>query len=82
MNDILIELEDDNNTYCVSFDSIEYFWSYFKEEILDNWYCISIRFKSNLNGIQLRYRYEEDRDKTFNELKTKFSVFIRNKGNK
>ena len=72
----LVELEDDNNTYCINLKNIEYFWSYFKKEILDNWYCISIRFKSSLNGIQLRYQDEADRDKVFNILKNKFNEFI------
>ena len=72
----LIELEDDTNTYCINLKNIEYFWSYFNREILDNWYCISIRFKSNMNGIQLKFKDEHERDIIYNKLKTKFNEFI------
>ena len=32
---ILIELEDDSNTYCVNLSNIEYFWKYYNKELLD-----------------------------------------------
>ena len=72
----LVELEDDNNTYCINLKNIEYFWSYFSKELLDNWYCISIRFKSNMNGIQLKYSNKYERDRIYNKLKDKFNEFI------
>lgn len=72
----IIEIEDDIGIHCINLTNIEYFWSYFSRELLDDWYCISIRFKSNLNGIQFKYSNEENRNKVYNYLKKKFSEFI------